>query len=100
MAPPKKDFYNCAHCGRTMSATEGDDGYNYRKPADGIMHQISCPCGIMTKMCKKKGELQEVWNSKPKKSFVAEKITVKHPPARGTQPDDVQLNAQGGGDPF
>ena len=100
MAPPKKEFYNCAHCGRGMAADETQDGYQYRKPADGIMHQISCPCGIITRMCKRKEELQVVWNSKPKKPFVPEEIKVTHMPARGTQPDDVNLNAQGGGDPF
>lgn len=95
MAAPKKDFYNCAHCGRPMSAKSGDNGYVYIVKSDKMMHQISCPCGMLTKLCQTKGQLQEVWNSKPKKPFEAEKIILKYPPPRGAQKDDGNLGVHG-----
>jgi len=95
MAPPKKDFYNCAHCGRAMTVDADKDGYHYNVKSDASMHQISCPCGIMTKLCETKGDLQEIWNSKPKKKFVQEKIKITHPAPRGSKNDDEKLTKDG-----
>ena len=94
MAAPKKKIVNCSHCGRGTSIN-GKDGFVYRKPNDGLMHQISCSCGIMTRMCKTESELRVVWNSKPKKPYIPEKITVVHPGIRGAQPDDNNLTKDG-----
>jgi hypothetical protein len=39
--------------------------------------QISCPCGIMTKICKTDLHLNAVWNSRPKKLVTVPKVEVK-----------------------
>lgn len=102
---PKKDFFQCAHCGRDMQTKENLDGFVYRTDiGPHMMEQISCPCGFITKLCPDKYALQRVWNSRPNKPFEPERIKVKHPPARGMEPGTVnalnQQNAGKGSDPF
>lgn len=84
---PKKEFVQCAHCGRQNDKLEGFAvSINIGK---SLMCRISCPCGIMTKLCETRGDLQSVWNSRPKKPFVQPVVSVKHAGPRGVEPGTV-----------
>ncbi len=85
---PEKLLFDCEHCGRVDSSymLPADKSFTHRIITSQASHQISCPCGIMTKLCKSLQELQVVWNSRPGKPFHIPKITVTHPEARGLEP--------------
>ncbi len=91
---PKKILSNCSHCGRSIASDKGKGkgGFNYRSQIGlNLMHQISCPCGVMTKLCQTLEDLQIVWNSRPGKKIEKVKIQVKHPPAKGKQEGDMDI---------
>ena len=47
---------------------KGKDGFIYRSQiGPNLMQQISCSCGIMTKLCQSLEHLQVAWNSRPNK---------------------------------
>jgi hypothetical protein len=76
MAASKKEYLQCSHCGRkNRNDQDGADGFSVREYNMGL--QISCPCGIMTKICKTDLHLKAVWNSRPKKLVTVPKVEVK-----------------------
>lgn len=81
---PKKEFVQCAHCGRQ---NDTEKGFVVSKEIGAtLMCRISCPCGVMTKLCNTIGDLQAVWNSRPKKPFVQPVLKVTHSGPRGAEP--------------
>jgi hypothetical protein len=103
MAPPKKEYIQCAHCGRKqqkINDSKQSDGFIVKRVKEGKFYMISCPCGIITKLCHEKYELQAVWNSRPKKPFEPPQLTVKHPAPRGMSKGDQILRKLGPKDPF
>lgn len=79
--PKAKDFIQCSHCG---AKDEGENSFTVRRFEKSGCWQLSCPCGIMTKLCMTKDELQSVWNSRPGKKVEVPVVEVKHPPVKGT----------------
>jgi hypothetical protein len=51
-----------------------------------LMHQIQCPCGVMTRLCETRDILLVVWNSTGRKRLKAHKIEIKYPGPRGAEP--------------
>lgn len=98
MAPPKKDWKQCPFCKRNEKTEKNEDGFSVVVVGDKALWQLRCPCGIMTKLCMTKRDLQVVWNSRNGKAYEPPQISVTHPPVRGTEPGTV--NAQGGFAPF
>lgn len=85
----KKIFTNCNNCGRSLASDKGKGkgGFVYRSGiGPNLNHQISCPCGIMTKLCQTLDRLQAIWNSKPNKIVEPEKFEVTFPDTRGMDP--------------
>jgi len=99
MAPAKKEWKQCSHCGREVNSNINPLGFKVKTTGSGSM-QIACPCGIMTKLCKTKEELQKVWNSRPGKLIALKGtgIKVKHPSARGMEPGTTHGGRQGDAD--
>jgi len=85
---PKKDFVQCAHCGNQQAKDILNlDGFNLSENiGKSLMCRISCPCGVSTKLCETKSDLQEVWNSRPKKPFIKPVLKVTHSGPRGAEP--------------
>ena len=82
MAPPKKEYKNCTHCGakqtqdtRTGFLVHEAKGKSLVNEASVNLFQIRCKCGIMTKLCKSTEYLKMVWNSRPKKPYEMQVIT-------------------------
>jgi len=86
--PARKDFLRCKSCGRQQPADDPDNGFKVVITTTGS-HKISCPCGIMTKLCPTKQHLQSVWNSAPGKPVPLPKVEVKHPKTHHINPDDI-----------
>ena len=79
------DFHQCGHCGRKQSSETNPDGFVLSFVS--TCFRIACPCGIMTRLCQTKQDLQVLWNSRVAKPWRAPVIRVKHPPARGQEPE-------------
>ena len=101
MPAPKKDFYQCAHCGRRNEYEQKEmdptrKGFKVQEVSG--RYRIACPCGIMTKLCQTKEHLKVLWNSKANKPYASEVLSaeITHPPTRGMEPDTVH----GKGKPF
>ena len=95
MAAKKKEFKQCHHCGRDIAGSENPDGFKVRRPGGGSFYQLSCPCGIMTRLCHTKEEAQAIWHSRPGKPVKKTKLEVKHTPPRGAQKGDMKLGPHG-----
>ena len=72
------DFFSCLHCGTPEENL-------HHKVTSSAKHMLACPCGIFTKLCDNKFELQEVWNSTPNKPWTRPEVTVTHPDPRGSE---------------
>jgi hypothetical protein len=84
-------FFTCAHCGRSENEFQ-------HKVTSSAHHQISCPCGVITKLCQTIQDLQKIWNSRPKQPFEIPEISVKHAPPRGTEAEQKPRSIQGIGE--
>ena len=84
MGVHKKDFIQCQHCGRKSIHDGAPEGFLYVVTSNGF-HYIRCPCGILTRGCQTIHALQELWNSRSGRPYVAPTVTVKHPPIRGLE---------------
>lgn len=99
--PEPTEWGECAHCGRLERQDDNPGGFDYIVNA-AACHVIICPCGIFTRPCNTKDELQACWLSRPGKQVLPTTIKVKHPPPRGMRRgqekeklDDIQRMKQG-----
>jgi len=80
MAPTKQEWKPCSHCGRKEATPDDKErkGFEVKITEKSGMHHISCPCGIITKLCRDKLILHSVWDSRPNKPVKIPVITVTH----------------------
>jgi len=78
MAAKAKEFRDCTHCGASDATGTDEAGFKVIMTKQARRY-ISCPCGIMTRICPDIESLKEVWNSRPGKRYVKPVIEVKSP---------------------
>ena len=90
MAGKKKDFRQCANCG-ALNVDDEDVviGFKYRETTCG-KHQMSCRCGILTKLFGSKEDLKRCWHSRPGKVLKRDVITVGKTRLSKAKHDDLQ----------
>jgi hypothetical protein len=90
MAGKKKDFRQCANCGRGNQADKDVvNGFTYRVSGSN-RHSMSCPCGMMTKQFETKERLKACWHSRPGKLVEVPVITVAKMKLSKAKHDDLQ----------
>jgi hypothetical protein len=72
-----KEWQNCAHCGAKDATGTEDKGYKRIITDKTAMQYITCPCGIITRLCRDELILKSVWNSRPNKPVKIPIIEVK-----------------------
>jgi len=92
----KKLFLQCKCCGRKQHHKDPSKRFKYIIRRNGIhsSHSISCPCGIMTRMCQNVEQLQVIWNSKPRARFEPPRVRVTHPPSPSLTQDQLDQGAK------